>query len=227
MAIEVRSTKGAAKTAGVKILICGPSGSGKTSIFRTTGKTLVISAEGGDLSLNDVEVDSIRIKSLADLKEAYQYIVDNTDKYDTVGIDSISEIGETIVAELQKDPEYNNMKDSMKLWMQYSKIMLAIAKSFRDLDNINVVVLALIESVKSGFDEKVMPLIPAKKVQAKLQSLYDVVALIQVDDEGNRNFICSSTQSFDAKDRSDNLNSVEPYTKKDGIAPLFKKVLDH
>ena len=225
MAIEIKSTKGLAKQAGVKMLVCAPSGFGKTNLARSTGKTIIISAEGGDLTLNDVDVDSIRVSSLGELKEAYEYVNSHKDDYDTVIIDSISEIGDMIVAELKKDPEFSSMKDGMKLWMKFSEIMLAIAKSFRDLQNINVVILALVESVKSGFEEKLLPMIPAKKVQAKLGSLYDEVLLITVDEEGNRLFVCQPTQSFDAKDRSGRLEATEPYDKNEGLKPLFTKIL--
>ena len=64
MAIEVKNTKGLIKHSGVKCLIVGGSGSGKTNLARSTGKTIIISAESGDLTLNDVDVDSIRVKSL-------------------------------------------------------------------------------------------------------------------------------------------------------------------
>jgi energy-coupling factor transporter ATP-binding protein EcfA2 len=225
MAIEVKSTKGAAKSNGVKVLVVGGSGVGKTNLFRSTGRTIIISAEGGDLTLNDVDVDSIRVKSLAELKEAYIYVSEHSKDYDTVGIDSITEIGELIVAELKKMPEYSEMKDGMKLWMKFSEIMLQIAKSFRDIDGLNVVILALPESIKNGFEEKIMPMIPAKKVQAKLGSLYDEVFLIRVNDDGEREFVCQPTADFDAKDRSGKLDPVEPYGKEDGLTPIFKKIL--
>ncbi|OQX82759.1 MAG: hypothetical protein B6D63_07275, partial [Candidatus Latescibacteria bacterium 4484_7] len=105
VAIEVTSTKGAANRSGIKMLVVGPSGSGKTNLARSTGKTIIISAEGGDLTLNDVAVDSIRVTNLSELKEAFAYVRDHTADYDTVVIDSITEIGEMVVADLKKEPE--------------------------------------------------------------------------------------------------------------------------
>lgn len=226
MAIEIKSTKGLAKQNGIKMLIVGASGSGKTNLARSTGKTVIISAESGDLTLNDAEVDSIRVRSLPDLREAYEYVVANLSNYDTVIIDSITEIGEMIVTELKKEPEFASMKDSMKMWMKFTEVMNGIAKSFRDLDGINVVILALPESVTIGLDNKIMPLIPAKKAQAKLGSYYDEVLLIRVDEEGNREFVCSPVSDFDAKDRSGKLDSTMPYDKDFGLKPLFDKILE-
>ena len=84
------------------------------------GRTIIISPEKGDLALNDAEnCESIQISSLLQLREAYNYVVANKDSYDTVGIDSISEIGQMVVAELKKDPEFSSMKDGMKLDMYW------------------------------------------------------------------------------------------------------------
>ena len=225
MAIKVTSTKDAVKNNGFKSLVVGGSGVGKTSLFKHSGKTIVITSEGGDLTLNDYDVDSIRVKNSGELKEAYEYVAANTENYDTVGVDSLTDIGDMIVAELKADPYYGDPKNSMPMWMKFTDIITRIAKSFRDLDNINVIILALPESVKSGFDEKIMPLIPAKKAQAKLGSFYDVVMLLRINEDGNREFICQPTEFFEAKDRSDKLDKVEPCTKEEGISPLFAKVL--
>ena len=56
MAIQLISAKDAALQNGIKVLIYGPAGAGKT-VFCTTApdneKTLMISAEGGLLSIQD------------------------------------------------------------------------------------------------------------------------------------------------------------------------------
>ena len=125
MAIEVKKTKGSASRDGVKLLIFGGSGTGKTTLLASMGRTIIISSEKGDLALNDAEnCESIQISSLLQLREAYNYVVSNKDSYDTVGIDSISEIGQMVVAELKKDPEFSSMKDGMKLnanWLPQQK----------------------------------------------------------------------------------------------------------
>jgi len=141
MAINIVKAKGLAKKAGVKTLIYSDSGIGKTNIFHSTGKTLLLSIEKGDLVLNDADnVDIVRATTLVDVREVYQYIKENNDKYDTFGVDSITDLGEQIVTELKAMPEFQDMKKSMPMWMKFSEIMLSIAKSFRDLENINVVI---------------------------------------------------------------------------------------
>ena len=226
MGIEIKKTKGLANKEGISLLAYGYSGVGKSSLFRSTGKTLLISAELGELVLNDIDnVDVIRVSSLNDLKEAYMYAKEHIEDYGTVGIDSLTEIGEMIVTELKKDPEFASMKDAMKMWMRYTDIINGIAKSFRDLKGVNVVIIALAESVKNGFEEKIMPLIPAKKAQAKLASLYDEVFYITIAEDGSRIFQTQPTGDIIAKDRSGKLEPTELYTKDEGLKPIFKKIL--
>ena len=225
MAIKIEKATELAKTSGVKVLLYAASGVGKTTQFKHTGKTILISLESGELVLSDAEnVDVVRAKNLAEIREAYEYVRDNISQYDTVGVDSLSELSEAIVAELKRMPEYSDAKDTFKLWGKYTEIITQIAKSFRDLDGINVVLVALEESVKSGFEEKIMPSIAAKKAQAKLPSLYDEVLYLRVSDDGTREFVCQPTAEIVAKDRSGKLNEVEPCSPEQGLEYIFKKI---
>ncbi len=225
MAIEVTNTMNAVHGNGFNALVIGPSGSGKTSIFKYTGKTIIISSEGSELTLNDNDVDVIKIKSSVELKEAYEYVSQHKDEYDCVGIDSFTDMSEMINAELKADPYYGDAKNSIVMWGKQAEISSKIAKAFRDLNGINVIILALPETVKVGFDETIVAMMPGKKTQSIISSYYDIVMLIKVDEDGNRYFVTGMTEDFSGKDRSDKLSPVEPYTKEDGIRPLFDKVL--
>ena len=68
-AIEVKSTAEHASK-NISMLIYGPSGFGKTTLAGTlTGKTLIISAEGGLLSLHNKEIDFIAEKFASQKEE--------------------------------------------------------------------------------------------------------------------------------------------------------------
>ena len=224
VSIEIKSTKGAVKRVGAKMLCVAESGYGKTWLAATTGKTIIISAEGSEMTLNDVEVDYIRVKSMRDLKEAYAYVKEHTSNYDTVVIDSLTEISEVIVSELKQDPDLGKPQNSMKLWMTYTDLITAIAKSFRDLDGINVLVLALPENVRVGMEDKVYPAMPAKKAQAKMYSLFDIVFTIRFNDEGGREFVFGASEDFPGKDRSYKLPATFPYKREEGLKPILKLI---
>ena len=220
--INAGDIKGNAK---VSILLFSEPGAGKTSSLKGTGRTLLISMESGELSLAGASnIDIVRVKTTNELKEAYTYIKENIEQYDTVAIDSLSELSEVIVGELKTLPEFQGMQNSIKLWGTYTERMIKIAKSFRDLDNINVVLIALAESTRSGYEEKMVPSVAAKKAQSKLPALYDEVIYINVNEDGNREFICQPTETILAKDRSGKLPPMVPYDKEKGLKPIFEMI---
>lgn len=98
MAISLRSTKDV-HTNGVKLLVYGQAGAGKTSLIPTLPNPIVLSAEGGLLSIRDANVPYIEVSSMSDIQEAYQWLTESEEakKFDSVALDSISEIGEVVL----------------------------------------------------------------------------------------------------------------------------------
>ena len=100
MAIQLISAKDAALQNGIKVLIYGPAGAGKT-VFCTTApddeKTLIISAEGGLLSIQDnALVDICVVTSIDDVYEIFNHLK-GEHPYQWVCLDSISEIAEVVL----------------------------------------------------------------------------------------------------------------------------------
>src|SRR6056297_925371 len=110
MGIKITSIKAAVKDVGLKILVHGPAGSGKTVMCATSGKpTLIISAESGLLSIRDAPdyIQTTQIKTMDDLIEVYEYLKEGDHKFEWIALDSISEMGEVVLAE-----EKENNKDA-------------------------------------------------------------------------------------------------------------------
>jgi hypothetical protein len=58
----------------LKILVYGAAGAGKTRLIGTAKDPLIISAESGLLSLRDIDVPYIEVKTLADVQDAYTFV---------------------------------------------------------------------------------------------------------------------------------------------------------
>ncbi len=62
MAINLKST-GSLAANGVKVLVYGAAGAGKTSLIKTLPNPVVLSAEGGLLSISDADIPFIEVKA--------------------------------------------------------------------------------------------------------------------------------------------------------------------
>src|SRR6188474_1109476 len=136
MAIQLKSTKNYGANRGVRIVCYGQSGAGKTTLIRTLPNPVIISAEGGLLSLaedeqgNPIELPYIETTTIAQLKDAYSWAATSEEamQFGSIAIDSLSEIAEVILSgekATAKDPRqaYGAMQDEI------SKLI----RGFRDL----------------------------------------------------------------------------------------------
>lgn len=223
MSIEITSTKDAA-TNGLKLLVYGNSGVGKTRLCGTTGdleNTIIISAEAGLLSLREFDIDAIAIKTMADLAEAYKYIVKaEHKKYLWVCLDSISEIAETVLAAEMAETDHG-----MKAYGEMQTKMMALIKRFRDLDGVNVYF-----SCKSEFEKDengamvYQPSLPGKKLTQGISYYFDEVFCLRtaLNDSGEdvRVLQAQPDNKYAAKDRSGALNKYE----KPDLAAIAAKI---
>lgn len=233
--MKVQNTKqiGEAK---LKALIGGYSGSGKTTLAGTVdGSCLVISAESGLLSIAGKDVDFVdlskkpkldkdgnemvdkngqtiyeviqepgeRIKRLG---EIFKWLHEGT-KYKTVFLDSLSEMGELLVAKLQKD--FPDRKDSFPMWGEYAKMMRSMVKNFRDLPY-HVYMTCIIEADKDQNGKRYLSFDIPGKISEKLPQYFDEVFYIMVSEDGERKLYTKATDTLrHAKDRSNKLEAVE------------------
>lgn len=203
MGFEIKSTKDVVTTDGVKILMFAESGFGKTkSIGSLEGKTLLLNIENGTMVLRDYDVDVIDIPDIATLGEVYTALASGELDYDNVAIDSLSEIGEMLIKELEDDEYYGNPSNVFKLFGEYTRRVTRMAKMFRDLKGMNVIITALAENVEANGITTKLPMIPAKKAQAKLVSLFDEVYYGVTKGDGERWLHTADGTGYRAKSRA-------------------------
>lgn len=214
MAVKLTSTREAARSNGVKALVYGVAGAGKTSMAKTFDvPTVVISCESGLLSLADVDIPVIEIKSMADMNEAYRLLTETDEgrEFRAVVIDSVSEIAEVLLSE-----EKATSKDARAAYGNTSEQMMAMLRSFRDLPGRHVLFISKMEKVKDEMSGAVMygPSMPGQKLGQAIPYLVDEVFALRVekDAEGNPQRWLQTSPDFQwqAKDRSGRLAAFEP-----------------
>jgi phage nucleotide-binding protein len=196
---------------GVKLLVYGQAGAGKTSLIKTLPSPVVLSAEGGLLSIADADVPYIEIGSMDDLREAYKWLESSTEakEFKSVSLDSISEVAEVVLA-----AEKKSTKDGRAAYGEMNTVMTDLIRAFRDLPGRHVYMSAKLEKLQDEMG-KVMygPSMPGKTLSQGLPYFFDEVLALRVekDAEGNsqRALMCDSDGAWLAKDRSGKLAQWE------------------
>ena len=209
MAIQVRSTRGLAAN-GVKVLVYGQAGAGKTTLIKTLPNPVVISAEGGLLSIADADLPYVEVSSMDSLREAYDWLANGEgQQFKSVALDSISEIAEVVL-----NFEKKNTKDPRAAYGAMQEQMGDIIRAFRDLPGRHVLFTAKLEKTQDEMGRVLYaPSMPGNKTGQSLPYFFDEVLALRVerDSEGKpiRALMCDSDGLWQAKDRSGKLSAWE------------------
>ncbi|AVL70843.1 AAA family ATPase [Oligella urethralis] len=214
MTVNLTTTRALAQSSGINILVYGQAGVGKTTLIKTLpGKPIIISAEAGLLSLSDVDIPVIVVHTLQDVINAYTFLQSPEGRqYDSVALDSISEIAEVVLAN-----EKSNFKDARKAYGEMQDKMAAMIRSFRDLDGRNVYMVAKQGHVNEGGNGllKYYPMFPGQRLSQEAAFWFDEVLCLRVinDAEGNviRYLQTQPCFQYTAKDRSGKLDPEGEY----------------
>ncbi len=210
MAINLKKTGGLTAN-GVKLLVYGQAGAGKTSLIRTLPNPVVLSAEGGLLSIQDADLPFIDIADMDDLREAYEWAKDSEEakQFQSVALDSISEVAEVVLQhELKKN------KDGRAAYGELNTTMQELIRAFRDLPAKHVYMSAKLEKSQDEMGKLLFnPSMPGKSLTQGLSYFFDEVLALRVerDAEGKtqRALMCDSDGIWLAKDRSGKLEGWE------------------
>ena len=210
MAINVKTT-GSLSAYGVKVLVYGQAGAGKTSLIKTLPSPIVLSAEGGLLSIQDADLPFIEIASMTDLQEAYKWLTESDDAkaYKSVALDSISEIAEVVL-----NAEKKATKDPRQAYGAMQEQMADIIRAFRDLPGRHVYMSAKLEKTQDEMGRVLYaPSMPGNKTGQALPYFFDEVLALRVEKDGDGNtqraLMCDSDGLWLAKDRSGKLDMWE------------------
>ena len=222
MAVKLQTLEEVVQKQGVKILVHGQSGAGKTRLCATCpGNTLIISAEAGLLSIQDEKGDITvaEVNSIDDIMEVYTILKSGTE-FDWVCMDSISEIGEVILAN-----EKSKTKDPRQAYGALIDQMGDLVRAFRDLPY-NILMTAKQERIKDDAASTMlyMPSMPGAKLAQQMPYWFDEVFAYRVerntDDEIVRVLQTERDVTHEAKDRSGRLEAYE----EPNIAEIENKI---
>lgn len=217
MAISLKRT-GALTAPFVKLLIPGESGAGKTRALAQLDDVVILSAEEGLLSIREADKPFVEINSLDDLYEAYEWLTSSNEakQFNAVGIDSITEIAEVVLAYERKHGK--GAKDPRAAYGEMQDKMSGVIRAFRDLPNRHVAMTAKVEKGTTEMGEvRYCASMPGKKLTADLPYYFDEVLVVRVHRVGDvveRVFQCVDDGVWHAKDRSGKLDAWEPYDLK-------------
>lgn len=210
---------------GVKVVTYGRSGVGKTMLAATAPNPFIFSAEKGLLSLRKFNIAYVDISSFKQLDEAFMWALksNETKKYQTFVLDSISEIAEVVLSD-----ELERNKDPRKAYGNMQQSMYGLIRNFRDLKGKHVQFIAkqmIIEEGQLPVIKRASPIMPSQALQNQTPYFFDLVLHMYVggiDPTTGINWRalhCTSSPEWDAKDRSGNLAAIEP----PDLGYIFKK----
>ncbi len=209
MAINLKNTSDVHSN-GVKVLVYGHAGVGKTTLSTTMPNPVIISAEGGLLSIKDSNIPYIEVANMSDLKEAYAWLTsDEGKKFDSVILDSLSEIGEVVLIH-----EKTQTKDGRAAYGEMATQMTSLIRAFRDLPGKNVLMTAKVEKSQDETGRMMYaPSMPGAKLGQTLPYFFDLVLALRVEKDADgvaqRALMCDSDGLWMAKDRSGKLQAWE------------------
>ena len=192
----------------IKAVVYGASGSGKTSFAGTAKNAVFASAEGGLLSIASKSPNYTEIKSLQDLKDFYLYLKSTPHAFETVIIDSITEINDIIKADIEKK---TGKPMQLQDWGTLSKEIRNIFRSFRDLP-MHVLFIAqetADDKDENGTASKIVPSLNGK-ASTEIAYFMDVVGYVYIAKDGTHRVITGSNPRLLTKDRTGLIGNDTP-----------------
>ncbi len=223
MPIKIGSTKGVIHH--VNCMVYGESGIGKTTLLATAPSPLIISIEGGLLTLADKDIPVAEVHSFKEIDDIHTWLQKSKEaaKYKTICTDSMSEEAELILAE-----EMQKTKDGRQAYGAMADLMAYSIRGFRDLPK-HTVFTAKVRKIVDDTTGVIryFPSVPGQQLLNNLPYFFDEVFRMDfgmtkkkpstqyryIDTVGSRQFIC--------KDRSGKLNPKEPAD----LTHIFNKIL--
>jgi hypothetical protein len=221
-ASDLRPASDFARRMGVKMIAYGVAGTGKTPLMSTAPRPVLLAVEPGLRSMSKSNVptwvaydnggrpDPKRISEFMD----WIFSSHEAKNYDTVGIDSISQTAEVILAEIEKQGEKGGkFANGKAAYGEMSRRTMEIANALYYMPNKHVYMIAKLGHVEEGGVQRRRPHFPGQDLNVKMPHLFDEIlylAPVNIPGVGERvAFRTKNTSDITARDRSGNLDELE------------------
>lgn len=208
---------------GVKVMGYGGPGSGKTPVSNTAPSPVMLAVEPGMLSMRGSDVPAFEAQTTAKIAEFFEWFFKSkeTNNYDTLIIDSISEMCEIILADKLRIHSHG-----LKAYGEMADAVMTYINKLYYFPQKHLYLICKQTTVDESGAQKRRPYFPGKELNVKIPHLFDEILHL-----GNHNIpgvvgaqkaFCTAEQ-FDlmARDRSGRLSMYE----EPNLTKLFQKVM--
>jgi len=203
---------------GVKSVIYGAAGSGKTPTLNSAPRPMLIITEPGMLSMRQSNIPTIPAFTGDEIEDRFKWLFTSaeTKNFDTVGIDSVSQMAEIFLTEALK-----KNKDSRKAYGDMSRAVMDKLTGLYFLQNKHTYLICKEQKLDDNGIMMKRPYVPGQDLPVKLPHLFDAIlhlAKVPIPGVGEQKaFRCIASRDVMARDRSSTLNEFEP--------PIFSEIV--
>lgn len=214
-----------AQNFGCKALIYGPAGSSKTPLLNTSPRPLLLATEPGLLSMRGSTIPTWEAYTPARVNEFFKWFFESneTKNFDTLGIDSASQIADIFLIDAQKNNKhglkaYGEMADNTMehlrtlYYTRYKHTYVICKEEIKDIDS---------QSMRR-------PYFPGQVLPIQVPHLYDfIIRCAKTNVPGMQGetlaFQCNGNYNVLARNRTGNLNNFE----EPNFAALVQKAMNN
>lgn len=172
---DLRPAGDFAQRFGVKALAYGPPGYGKTPAIITAPRPLLCLCEPGAASLKGSTVPAWEAYTVPKFTEFFRFITESAEakNFDTVGIDSLSQLAESVVKE-----EMKREKHGLKAYGNMARFIMDVCEALYFMPQKHLYLVAKQGVIDEGGVMRKRPFFPGQDLNVRIPHLFDQILYV-------------------------------------------------